>query len=202
MSTFDPRDFPDPLYVPDDDVVTVIRRRLVERRIRADATRTGVTLGLAIGILLGILLALTAVKVVEASRPAPQPQAATSTGTPHPKAVPTPLPAAPFAAPVAVASPRIGPTSTPGPLAGVASWYRTPGLTSAAGPALRRALGPDWRGRTVTVRAGDREVTVRLTDWCQCFRGTATERLIDLSDDAFRELAPLSRGLVAVTVTW
>jgi rare lipoprotein A (peptidoglycan hydrolase) len=40
-------------------------------------------------------------------------------------------------------------------------------------------------------------VRLRLTDWCACPR-----RVIDLSSDAFRRLAPLSQGLVLVRVTW
>ena len=47
------------------------------------------------------------------------------------------------------------------------------------------------------VSANGRSVTVTLSDFCQCF-GT---RLLDLSDDAFARLAPLSRGLVHVTVS-
>ena len=86
----------------------------------------------------------------------------------------------------------------PLPLEGTASWYATPGLTAAAGPALRT---PGWRGSLVRVTAGSRSVVVRLTDWCQCHRGTRRERVIDLSDAAFAELAPLSAGLVRVTVT-
>jgi rare lipoprotein A (peptidoglycan hydrolase) len=48
----------------------------------------------------------------------------------------------------------------------------------------------------VRVTAGGRSVVVRLTDWCGCY-GT---RLIDLSDDAFSRLAPLSVGLVGVEI--
>lgn len=77
---------------------------------------------------------------------------------------------------------------------GTASWYDNgPGLYAAAGPALR--VG-DWRGRTVTVCA-DSCVTLKLVDWCAC-----PHRVIDLSADAFRQLAPLSRGLVHVVVSW
>jgi hypothetical protein len=66
-------------------------------------------------------------------------------------------------------------------------------MFAAAGPALR--VG-HWRGRVVTVCAA---VCIRVTlnDWCAC-RG----RLIDLSDEAFGRLAPLSRGLVRVEVRW
>lgn len=83
---------------------------------------------------------------------------------------------------------------------GRATWYATPGLTAAAGPALRHALGRGWRGSWVRVTSGRRSVVVKLTDWCACFRGDRRERLIDLSDGAFSRLAPLSAGIVRVTV--
>lgn len=83
------------------------------------------------------------------------------------------------------------------PVHGTASWYDDgPGLYAAAGPALR--VG-DWRNSRVEVCA-ETCVVVRLVDWCACYKGTARERVIDLSPDAFRRLAPLSRGLVRVTV--
>jgi hypothetical protein len=88
------------------------------------------------------------------------------------------------------------------PLAGTASWFRAPDGRAAAGPALRHVLGPHWRGTRVRVCAAGRCAVVRLTDWCQCYRGTRAERLIDLDDDVFAHLAPLTRGLVRVEVTW
>lgn len=92
------------------------------------------------------------------------------------------------------ASPVIPPIGdAPAPVSGVASWYAADGLVAAAGPRLRTGA---WRGRLVEVRAGGQSVRVRLTDWCQCY-GT---RLLDLSDDAFARLAPLSRGLVRVQI--
>jgi rare lipoprotein A (peptidoglycan hydrolase) len=54
----------------------------------------------------------------------------------------------------------------------------------------------------VLVRAGSRSVRVRLSDWCQCYFRTSRERVIDLSPAAFERLAPLSKGLVKVSVTW
>ena len=92
----------------------------------------------------------------------------------------------------------VSPFFTPTVKNGIASWYGTgpDGLYAAAGPALR--VG-DWRGSTVTVCA-ERCIRVRLTDYCECYAGTDRERIVDLSDDAFRALAPLSRGLVRVTV--
>ena len=90
---------------------------------------------------------------------------------------------------------------------GTATWYCLPGrsvcprgysggMYAAAGPALR--VGK-WRGRVVTVCASGRCVTVTLVDWCACGDG----RVIDLFGDAFRRLAPLSRGTIrGVVVKW
>lgn len=80
---------------------------------------------------------------------------------------------------------------------GSASWYDDPrkaGLYAAAGPALR--VG-DWRGRTVTV-CGATCFPVTLSDFCGCPGG----RVIDLSSNAFRRLAPLGIGVTEVVVTW
>lgn len=98
------------------------------------------------------------------------------------------------AAPIGVAASAAPSPETAASLSGTASWYAADGLIAAAGPGLRQG---DWRGSRVTVSANGRTVTVTLSDWCQCY-GT---RLIDLSDDAFSRLAPLSRGLVRVQVT-
>ena len=66
------------------------------------------------------------------------------------------------------------------------------------GPALRAALGPHWRGRWVTVRSGGGSVVVQLRDFCGCPGG----RVIDLHPGAFDDVAPLSRGVVPVRVSW
>ena len=96
-------------------------------------------------------------------------------------------PPRPMAAPVALMS-----------VSGIASWYATDGLSAAAGPALR--VG-DWRGRIVTVTGPAGTLAVTLAGWCQCLAGTSRERLIDLSDEAFRAICgPLSRGLCEVEV--
>jgi len=102
---------------------------------------------------------------------------------------------APTASPTA-AVPPVGPT--PSPVSGTASWYDDgPGLYAAVSSWTwgderydLRVCGVDW-GVCVTV-------TVR--DFCQCYVGTSMERVIDLSPDAFRKLAPLSHGLVTVTI--
>lgn len=78
-------------------------------------------------------------------------------------------------------------------ITGIASWYD-------AGPGLYAAV-PSWRWGDapyrVRVTAGGRAVVVTVGDFCGCPGG----RVIDLSADAFARLAPLSQGLVRVTVT-
>lgn len=86
-------------------------------------------------------------------------------------------------------------------LTGQATWFQAPSGTAAAGPALRRLIGSSaWRGTAVDVcRQGATFITcvrVRLTDWCAC----SGERIIDLSDDDFAALAPLSKGVIRVRV--
>lgn len=80
-------------------------------------------------------------------------------------------------------------------LSGIATWYRSPAGVSAAGPDLRAALGSGWRGTTVQVCHADRCTVTVLGDWMRA------DRLVDLDDDAFRALAPLSVGVLAVTLT-
>ena len=60
-------------------------------------------------------------------------------------------------------------------------------MYAAAGAEIRKG---DWRGRTVTVCAGEDCIRVTLIDWCAC----EGNRVIDLYGDAFRRLAPLGRG--------
>lgn len=85
-------------------------------------------------------------------------------------------------------------------LRGLATWYRVDGLVAAAGPAVRKALGPGWRGSTVRVCA-ERCLAVRLVDWCACGPRNGRPTLLDLSDAAFAELAPLPSGVVWVRVS-
>ena len=107
---------------------------------------------------------------------------------------------------VVKATPR--PTPPPNPthnVSGRAAWYcqngsgcpagYSGGLYAAAGAALR--VG-NWRGRTVSVCGAGNCVNVTLVDWCAC----GGSRVIDLFGDAFRRVAPLSSGTVAVRVSW
>jgi len=103
----------------------------------------------------------------------------------------------PKAAPVPTGGSKAVPAASKTGISGTASWFASPRGVSAAGPALRTALGPGWRGRQVSVCAGPACITVVLGDWCACSR-----RVIDLDDNQFARLAPLSRGVVEVSVRW
>lgn len=105
-------------------------------------------------------------------------------------------------APMRYAPPRVSQqpkavTTVADGIRGTASWYGATGMIGAAGPELRRWLGKNWRGTRITVISGSRSVTIRLTDWCAC---GVRHRLVDLSDDAFRRLAPLSQGVVKIVI--
>lgn len=101
-----------------------------------------------------------------------------------------------------VSSPRLIHDASKHPrhqLSGIASWHATgrDGLYAAACRPLRRALVHRWRGRHVLVAVGRRAVEVTLNDWCG-----SRDKTIDLSDEVFRYFAPLSRGVLRVTVGW
>ena len=158
-------------------------------------TPTARAKALTVGVVM--LLSVTGCSAAVYARPEPSYKALQAPFSPVVVSTPTPdLTASP--------EPSVAPTPRPTVriISGRASWYDNgPGLYAAAGPVLRSMLGRYWRGLRVSVcTASDTCVSVRLTDWCQCYKGQATERLIDLSPDAFARLAPLSRGLVAVTL--
>lgn len=105
------------------------------------------------------------------------------------------------------ATPRPTPTTRPaggigdtaGALRGQATWYDDgPGLYAAAGPKLR-ALIPGYLGRYVEVCARGVCLRLRLVTSCWC---VPNSRIVDLSPEAFSRLAPLSQGIVSVSVTW
>jgi hypothetical protein len=77
-------------------------------------------------------------------------------------------------------------------ISGRASWHATgrDGLFAAAGPALRSALGPGWRGAKVSVcRMDGFCLSITLNDFCRC--DTAEPyKLLDLSIQAFRLFDP------------
>lgn len=76
--------------------------------------------------------------------------------------------------------------------AGKASWYRQPGLMAA-----HRSL-PLGTVVRVTNLANGKQVTVTIRD-----RGPYVDgRIIDLSDTAFQQLSPQSRGVLNVKIEW
>jgi hypothetical protein len=95
---------------------------------------------------------------------------------------------------VAGSNPALGTAGAP--LKGWATYFDAKAGTAAAGPLLRSG---DWRGRVVTVCAGEC-VTVRLTDWCACGSRHGKPTLIDLARADFARLAPTSQGVVWVMI--
>jgi len=174
-------------------------------------TTEGLILAVAIAFALGVVFATTVRGAVLRSPTVPS--VATSTTTP-PTAGPIPRlarwpvepverpsPPTPSAAvePTGARSEPSLPARSGHSIEGVATWHATgrDGLFAAAGPRLRSALGPGWRGDSVKVCAAIC-LWVVLNDYCRC----SEARVIDLSDEAFSKLAPLRRGVIAVTVRW
>lgn len=89
-----------------------------------------------------------------------------------------------------------------GTIYGIATWFDSPAGVSAAGPNLRAALGPGWRGTTVTVCVGDRCVVTVLGDWCACGPRPGGPTVIDLDAYLFARLAPLPTGVLPIEVSW
>lgn len=85
---------------------------------------------------------------------------------------------------------------------GKATWYcsETSACTRGYGPSdMVAAIDPTLgipKNERVTVTSGGRSVTVTIVDVCLC-KGA---RLIDLTSGAFRRLAPLSAGVIDVTL--
>lgn len=92
-------------------------------------------------------------------------------------------------------------------ISGAASWYCRAGSSqctsgypdgagfnayAAAGPRLRAALGPNWRGMVVLVDG----TWVKLIDWCECYQGESNEKLLDLYYDVY------ARTGTSVTIRW
>lgn len=103
-------------------------------------------------------------------------------------------------------------TATGRSISGAASWYCRAGVSvchyaypdtrgfnayAAAGPSLRKAICGSttsncWRGKVVSVDG----INVKLVDWCQCYKGQAHEKVLDLYYDVFKRVGG------SVTVRW
>jgi hypothetical protein len=189
---------PDPLHIEPEPVVgTVGGPTTLSFVVLA---LTAVVLGLALGVWLARSVATPrpARSTVPIARDVSERRGDASAG----------LPAAPRPRPPGAAlggpglSRRVAPAlpETATTLAGWATWYEVAAWHGAAGPELRRALGPGWRGQRVRVCAHGRCVTTALTDWCACGDRHGIPTLIDLARADFARLASPSAGVVLVTI--
>jgi len=114
----------------------------------------------------------------------------------------------PTAVPPRAAAPRaVAPLTSGATLSGTATYYCcTLGYTGQAVVALPGALGghydPPPASRYVTICA-DRCARLPVVDYCACYWGTSSQRIADLSPEAWVAISDLDRhvaGVVRVTI--
>jgi hypothetical protein len=181
---------PDPLHVEAAEPIIVARRDPM-------AVIAGCLVIVATAAIVALLLVFL-LPAASRSGSLPPPSVVALTGTP-------PVWSGGSGVDASVASVEVSPSEVGGVpisalLSGRATWYCGNGspCTRGYGPddmvaAIDPTTGID-KGERVTVRHGGRSVTVRIVDVCAC----GGSRVIDLTSGAFRRLAPLSRGVIAV----
>ena len=127
----------------------------------------------------------------------PTPVAAPMEATLYPASTPKPA---------VVQAPAAAPGAAGGTVTGGATWYCCSlGYRGQAVVALPGALGGQYdappAARTVTVCA-DRCVSLPVVDYCGCHWGTASQKVADLSPEAWAAVTDRSRsaGVVKVTI--
>ena len=120
---------------------------------------------------------------------------------PAPTPLPTPVPPPPLPTPVPPPPPPTGDE-----VSGLATWYCcTAGWAGEAVVALPGALGGGYdappAARSVTICA-ERCATLPVVDYCDCYWGTSSQKVADLSPEAWALVTDMgmSAGVVQVTV--
>lgn len=135
----------------------------------------------------------------------PTPAAAQMEATLHPVSAPSSAPR-PKPATASTTRPVATPAANSDTITGTATWYCCSlGYRGQAVVALPGAFDghydPPPAARTVTVCA-DRCVSLPVADYCDCYWGTASQKVADLSPEAWAAVTdrPRSAGVVTVTV--
>ena len=128
-----------------------------------------------------------------------------STALPTPAAAPMQATLYPVSAAAPVVVPRSAVLGSGDSVTGNATWYCcSRGYRGLAVVALPGALGGQYdappAARTVTVCA-DRCVSLPVVDYCGCHWGTSSQKVADLSPEAWAAVTDRSRSAGVVTVT-